>query len=187
MPTPMTSKTVNYSPNCEPEAIQQVMEILERWRQRSEDHFTNYRKDHRFPYSNRALVICQEKLGGEVDVGSTAVALEVHTRNLSCGGVSLLAPPVFVAKHASEDAPPLRSERLLAVGREVSVGLALAPDEFLWMRGTVIRSRPVHFGFRECGISFVSRLDASQSGSSDETPPPPDPIDGAGEEVSASA
>lgn len=153
----LQNQTVKYIPDCQPATMDQVMEVLERWRKRSEDHFSNNRRDHRFPYPNRALVVCHERLGGEGDASLTPIVLEVHTRNLSCGGVSLLAPPTYVPERAEGNTPVLYTERLLAPGRELSIGLPRPGNEFLWMRGSIVRSRIVHFGFRECGVSFVSR------------------------------
>jgi len=151
-----TYAAVNYVPECEQATADQVFDILERWRKRTEEHFTNRRRDLRFPYPHRALVVVGVA-PAEGSKGPAHVVVKVQTRNLSCGGVSLLAAPIYVPQEAIEGAPFLSSERLFAAGREISVGLPQPGEDVLWMRGTIVRSRVVHFGFRECGVSFVAR------------------------------
>jgi hypothetical protein len=151
-----TYSAVSYLPDCDAATADQVADILERWRKRSEDHYSNRRKDHRFPYPNRVLVVAtippDEATGGQ----RLNVVVETQTRNLSCGGISLLAAPVFLPQQAGENAPLLHADRIFALGRIVSIGLRQG-TEYLWMRGAIVRSRTVHYGFRECGISFVAR------------------------------
>jgi hypothetical protein len=151
-----TYAAVSYVPDCEQTAADQVADILERWRKRSEDHYSNRRKDHRFPYPNRVFVVATLPLD-ESQTVALNVVVETHTRNISCGGMSLLVAPVFVPQQASDATPVLHAERIFVVGRAVSIGLPRPGSECLWMRGTIVRSRTVHFGFRECGVSFVSR------------------------------
>lgn len=152
-----TYSAVSYVPDCQAATIEQVADILERWRKRSEDHFSNRRKDHRFPYPNRVLVVAtlppDETTGRE----SLHVVVETQTRNLSCGGISLLAAPMFVPQTAGEHTPVLHADRIFALGRVVSIGLSRQGSDCLWMRGAIVRSRTVHHGFREVGISFVAR------------------------------
>ena len=152
-----TYSAVSYVPDCQPATAEQVAEILERWRKRSEDHYSNRRKDHRFPYPNQVLVLAtlppDEATGSE----SLHVVVETQTRNLSCGGISLLAAPSFLPQTPSDRTPVLHADRIFVVGRMVSVGLPRQHNEWMWMRGTIVRSRTVHHGFRECGISFVAR------------------------------
>lgn len=149
-----TYSAVTYLPECQQATADQVADILERWRKRSEDHYSNRRRDHRFPYPNRALVVAAVRLN---DSGTATVVLQVQTRNLSCGGMSFLAAPVYVPQQATDATPILSAERVFVEGAEVSVGLPRQGNEYLWMRGAIVRSRVVHFGFRECGVSFVSR------------------------------
>lgn len=152
-----TYSAVSYIPDCQPATAEQVAEILERWRKRTEDHYSNRRKDHRFPYPSQVLVLvtlpADESTGGE----PLHVVVETQTRNLSCGGISLLAAPTFLPQASGDGAPALHADRIFVVGRAVSVGLPRQNSECLWMRGTIVRSRTVHHGFRECGISFVAR------------------------------
>ena len=157
-----TYAAVDYVPECDQATADQVFEILERWRKRSEDHFSNRRKDHRFPYPNRAVVVATVN-AAEADQAPAHVVISVQTRNLSCGGVSLLVAPVYVPQKAGDDTPVITAERLFAQGREVTIGLPQPGEEYLWMRGTIVRSRVVHFGFRECGVSFVARHYTSDS------------------------
>ena len=151
-----TYSAVSYVPDAQSATAEQVAEILERWRKRSEDHYSNRRKDHRFPYPNRALVVAtlaaDESTGGQ----PLHVVVETQTRNLSCGGISILAAPNFLPQ-SGDGSPTLHADRIFVVGRSVSVGLPRQANDWLWMRGTIVRSRTVHHGFRECGISFVSR------------------------------
>jgi hypothetical protein len=151
-----TYAAVNYVPQCEEATAERVFEVLERWRKRTEENFTNRRRDIRFPYPQRALVVVTVT-PAEAGEGPAHVVVKVQTRNLSCGGVSLLAAPYFVPQETTSGAPALSAEQLFATGRELSIGLPQPGEEHLWMRGTIIRSRVVHFGFRECGVSFVAR------------------------------
>jgi PilZ domain-containing protein len=151
-----TYAAIDYVPECDQATADQVFEILERWRKRSEDHYSNRRKDHRFPYPNRALVVVTVT-PSEDHPAPPYVVVKVQTRNLSCGGVSLLVAPVYVPQKATDATPLLSAERLFAPGRELSIGLPQPGEEYLWMRGTIVRSRVVHFGFRECGVSFLAR------------------------------
>ncbi len=151
-----TYSAVSYVPDCQPATADQVAGILERWRKRNEDHYSNRRKDHRFPYPNRVLVVAT--LPADESTGAPLhVVVETQTRNLSVGGISLLAAPVFVPQQAGDKATPLHADRIFVVGRLVSIGLPRQGNDCLWMRGTIVRSRSVHHGFRECGISFVAR------------------------------
>ena len=139
------------------DTAEQVADILERWRKRSEDHYSNRRRDHRFPYPNRVIVVAS--IPGDESIPGTPlnVVVQTQTRNLSCGGVSLLVAPSFLPQQPEGGAPTLHAERIFVVGRVVSIGLPRQGDDCLWMRGTIVRCRPVHFGFRECGVSFVAR------------------------------
>jgi hypothetical protein len=162
-----TYSAISYVPDCEPATLDQVAEILERWRKRSEDHYSNRRKDHRFPYPNRVLVVAT--LPADESHGSDPlhVVVETQTRNLSCGGMSLLAAPAFVPQSASDSTPMLHADRIFVVGRVVSIGLPRQGSECLWMRGSIVRSRTVHHGFRECGISFVARQGGDEPAAAD--------------------
>jgi hypothetical protein len=161
-----TYSAVSYVPDCEPATADQVAGILERWRKRNEDHYSNRRKDHRFPYPNRVLVVATIP-PDEADTGPLHVVVETQTRNLSCGGISLLAAPVFVPQQPEEKSIPLHADRIFVVGRIVSIGLPRQGIDCLWMRGTIVRSRSVHHGFRECGISFVARQGGDEQGDDD--------------------
>jgi hypothetical protein len=163
-----TYSAVSYIPDCEAATAEQVAEILERWRKRSEDHYSNRRKDHRFPYPNHVFIVASLPADEATAGAPLNVVVQTQTRNLSCGGVSLLAAPVFVPQQASDDTPVLHAERIFAVGRLVSVGLPRQGSECLWMRGTIVRCRAVHFGFRECGISFVARQGGDGESAADE-------------------
>jgi hypothetical protein len=152
-----TYSAISYVPECESTTAEQVADILERWRKRSEDHYSNRRKDHRFPYPNRVLVVATVPADETTGSEPLHVVVETQTRNLSCGGMSLLAAPLFVPQTAGEHTPVLHADRIFVVNRVVSIGLPRQGSEYLWMRGGIVRSRTVHHGFREVGISFVAR------------------------------
>jgi hypothetical protein len=151
---------IRYVPECSAATIDQVVEILERWRKRSENHFSNRRRDHRFPYISNVMVIVELSLvAGEPQA---PILFSARARNLSISGISLLVAPVYVPEQTSDNTPLVHVERLVPEGRAITVGLPRQNDQYLWMRGSVLRSRVVHFGFRECGISFCAKEGSSR-------------------------
>ncbi len=120
----------------------EILDILDRWNERSKGHFSQKRQYARKSFRSLVIVVTVETA---VDAADTAglTRLRVWSRNISQGGISFIFPGQITAPE---------------------ITLSLDPEEKVWMRGQIVRCRPIHDGFWDYGVKFVGRAN----------PPPPD-------------
>lgn len=112
----------------------EVCRILNRWSGRLEGYQTNRRNHPRHPMQTRMQAYIQDTTFGADDAAWKPV--DIVSRNLSAGGIGLLAP-----NH-------------LPAGKMI---IRLAPDTLVI--GDIVRQRKVHRGYWDVGVCFTSRLD----------------------------
>jgi hypothetical protein len=143
--------------------VRAVLDALNWWSERSEEHRSNQRRHGRNLYE---AVVWMQPLPASSRPGAERVGrpvqLQVQARNLSQSGISLLAAPQFEPDLINDDTPLLSAEGIFRLGRPVAIGLNPTQQEPLWIEGQVVRVRKVHQGFLEVGIRFTRRAAGQQ-------------------------
>lgn len=158
---------IRYRPECGAEAVQAVLAALHWWSRRSEPHHSNHRRHARREY-DEAVYAQPLAIEGRADaqLPPRPVWLQVQARNLSQGGISLLAAPRFVPELVGDDTPLLSAERIFRLGRPMAIGLHPAPGKLWWVEGEIVRARMVHQGFLDVGVRFLRRRDGHETAAS---------------------
>jgi hypothetical protein len=159
IPTETPADVIEYVPECSEAELDDVVNLLERWSQRTEQHVTARRKHDRHGVRLNVLV---ELVGAEPECFAAmgerrSVFFHVPARNISQSGVGLLAPPTFSPRWLSDMTPILRAETVLAVGTKLRLTIPSTTGPGLVMLGEVIRARVTHHGYVEAGVRFNGR------------------------------
>jgi len=144
----------HYYADCSPDQVEEVLAHLDRWSDRNATHVTHNRHHERHEYRTEVIV---ERLHEGNDAPDVRQIFHVQARNVSRVGLGFLAPPVFVPKLVSDATPLLRTDDIFEVGASVTVKLNAADRDAIEVCATVMRRRPVQFGFFEIGLKFTGR------------------------------
>jgi hypothetical protein len=144
---------VHYEPDCAPEQVAQVLSALDRSSRRAARDVTHVRSNDRHAY--RTTVIIEPGGAGAHGEPALRQVFHVPTRNVSKTGLGFVAPAVFVPR-AGSAAAPVRSENAFRVGTQVKIKLGPSTGKMPTLSAVITRFRPVHFGFFDVGIRFVS-------------------------------
>ena len=150
-----TITEVHYEPDCAPEQLAHVLSALDRWSGRTSGHVTHLRSNDRHDY--RTTVIIELTNPSTDEDGILRQVFHVPTRNVSKAGLGFVAPSVFVAKLLSDKTPLVRSEVVFRVGAKIKVRLGPADGKMPTLSAEITRLRPVHIGFFDVGVRFISR------------------------------
>jgi len=153
------TKPANYAPDCPPEQLEQIREILEKWSARNGNHVSHLRSAERRDFRSAVVVEARPRGSTAPDehVPFPRLSFSVPVRNISQTGIGLLAPPMFALRVKSESASMLRTEDIFFQSAEVTVHLSRGDHQPILVDGTVVRLRPIHQGFFEIGLRFLSR------------------------------
>jgi len=156
-------EVVQYRPSCSSATLNSVLDVLNRWSGRCEDHHSNKRRHTRGVYEAKVLAaISTEKLDNFPIPSGRRLTFEVWARNLSRDGISLVAAPYFVPPTISDETPRLNAAQVIQPGRTIELRLELPGQKQMWLEGQVVRVRTVHDGFVECGVRFTRRREADE-------------------------
>ena len=114
------------------------------------------RREPREPYFGQVsvrTVVRTTAIG--IGGASREVSVEVFARNLSKLGFGFLAPPLYLPDEGSGSRIALPGEKVFELGKLVEIAIIRLEGLTRWMPARVVRARPVHDGFIECGVEFV--------------------------------
>lgn len=155
MLTTVSEQTLNYLPDVDAELTADVLASLERTQRRTDGHFTNQRRTHRFAYTPTVTVrtiVALRRRGKEEEFCEASFL--AYARNLSQGGIGFVFAPRYVPQLVSDDAVILRAEEVIAVKKPLDVALPGPNGSVRWVVGRVVRRRVIQHGYLDCGMCF---------------------------------
>ena len=80
----------------------------------------------------------------------------VPTRNVSKAGLGFVAPPAFSPRKPSDATGLVRTDVVFRVGAKIKITLGPSTGKVPTVTAVITRLRPVHLGFFEVGVRFVT-------------------------------
>jgi len=158
---PNASPAIVYLPDCTTEQSAQVHALLDWWSSRNERSVAHLRQHERRDYRGPAILeMPLASVEPHVEDHGQVVAFHVLARSLSASGLGFIAPGWFVPQLISDETALINTELAFRAGRLVTVRLPRGDAPALVVMGQVARIRPIHHGFFDIGVRFISRASA---------------------------
>jgi hypothetical protein len=150
---------VEYYPDCSHQQLEAVLDTLAKWSVRNSANVAHLRA---FPRRELRGVVTvrlthRDPKVTDKEAPLMRLALRVPARNISQGGLGLVAPTHFMPPLLTDATPLLKTDDLLREGVLVTVQLARDGAPPLVIDGMIARLRPTHQGFFDVGVKFLER------------------------------
>jgi len=138
----------------DPERLDRARSALQRWEQRTSQVFNSQRGHDRAPYNGRPIIAIELT---RLDTTTELITFEAYGLDISRSGLGLLLPGELLPVLANNTSQILRTENLLSIGREVTVGM-LQNDGFrMWLATEVTLFKLTHEQLYQVAVKFCGR------------------------------
>ena len=153
-------------PDCSHRQLESVLDTLAKWSARNSSNVAHLRASPRRELRGVVTLFLSHRHPKVTDKDAPLMrlALRVPARNISQGGLGLVAPPQFVPPLLTDSTLLLKTVNLLREGVPVTIQLSRDGAPPLIIDGIVARLRPTHQGFFDVGVKFVERKGADLEG-----------------------
>ena len=162
----ISAEQIEYYPDCTCPQIERVLGIMEKWSVRNAANVVQLRSHPRRELRGfvTAITDYHDPYRSDPDAPPLRLALRVPARNISQGGLGLIAPQGFVPQVLSDESPAIKTLDVFHEGVKLTIQLDRQAAPALIVAGDVVRVRPTHEGFFEIGVQFTERSGAPLSG-----------------------
>src|SRR5262245_48168695 len=133
-----------YIPDCSSRKIEDVLAIIMKWTDRNAQNVLHLRAHPRRELRGFVAVMGQYRHAPirEKETPILGVALHTPVRNISQGGLGLIAPPMFVPQLVSDSTPLIKTVDFFREGAKLTFSLDREGAAPLVIDGTVVRLLP---------------------------------------------
>jgi len=156
-----TEKLLAYLPVSHEVKIREILESMQRWERRNENHHNEKRDAERGAYETWVAIVVPVDPKHMLFLTPTNVCAFFQGRNITTSGMSMIGSDNFEPAVMTDDTPLLELGQLVSLGGPCSIGL---PDnnglQMTWISAEVVRLRCAQEDCTEVGVRFLEKVPA---------------------------